>query len=334
MDTFINEEIEDLINSAKGGRKTAPLEVNFKKQDFSREMDNINKLYNKLINNTEYLKCLLILSLKKVSWKKELREKFDCSKTLVDYFIYYMKQNGFIVTKQLIDLDNILFETIINTNPKDFYSQSTKVNLITLTPNGEEFAKRILEDCVKLQRGDIQFTIDEINNKTKAFRFIYNKILKKENKLGSRLIEYPDGTLVERVTLRQMKLNRDCENAMLEYRKEVIIKKDPSSNQIAIIDNKKKELAKLEIHEDKNFKTRYNGIYSHLNSIELDKMSQGVTKEEEKQAEKEYKEEVKRKLNYLKYDKYDLNKVLNKEYFSYQEDKIHHIECMNLLNNL
>ena len=73
MESDINDEIyEKLRKSVQGGPSTSPLKGFFEKSDFSVKMAEISKLYNVIINNTEYLKCILVLSMKKVNWKKRM----------------------------------------------------------------------------------------------------------------------------------------------------------------------------------------------------------------------------------------------------------------------
>jgi formylmethanofuran dehydrogenase subunit E len=85
---------------------------------------------------------------------------------------------------------------------------------------------------------------------------------------------------------------------------------------------------------EENEKVEYKGLYSHLSSIDFDKVIEGVTKEEEKQTEKEYKEQVKQKLKYINQDSYNINKVLNKEKETEEEEKQNKRECLIFLNNL
>lgn len=334
MENIIGLEIEDLIKGVQGLPSTQPLNAKIENNDFSSEMISINKLYDKIINNTEYLKCLLVLTLKKVTWHNELRDKFDIGSRTIEYFIDNMKCNGFIYTKQLIEIDNILYETLLTLNNESFYKQSHNINLITLSSIGESFVKKVVEDCIKLQREDIIFTINEINNKTLSFRKIYDKIKDKENVIGNRIIKYPDGTIIERDTLANNKLKKDIKVSLLELKTDILLEHNPQSTEIALITETKSNLSLNNTYSDKEEKSVYTGMFSNLNSVQIENIMQPITDKDVKELEKDYKKEIKSKIDYLNDDKYSINKVLNKELETKQDIKRNKSECSSFLDSL
>jgi hypothetical protein len=337
MNEYINDEIEKMINSSQGCQGMAPLNPKIEKHDFSDQMRDLSKFYNSIINNTEYLKCLLVISLKKVTWKKELMDKFGCSHNTVNYFIDYMKANGLVISKNFVDLDNILYETILRLHTDKLYRQINNTNLIMLTINGEEFVKRIIKDCSKLNRQDIMFNIQEIHNNTRAFRIVYDEISGKENKLGNRLIKYPDGTLVKRRTEAQKVFDKNIQVSLLKFKRDMLLEKNIHSTSLTIIQDHNNKLILLDMNpksKELRKRERYNGFYSNLNSIDIEKLSEGVNDKDIKQAEKENNIKVFNKLKYQNRDIYSINKLLNKEKETKEDINRNNIEGLDYLDTL
>jgi len=318
MNEDYDKKVKNLLNKFKASQDVGRLGDKIQKQDFTNRMIKVNQLYNKVMNNIEYLKCLLVLFIKQITWKRELKEKFNCSGSIIEYFDNYMKDCGLIINKQLVDLDNCMYEAILKTNTSEFYYQSTKVNLIALTPDGLDFCNRVLNDF-KSDRQDIYNIINNIEKKSLAFRSAYEKLKQKENELSDRLIKYPDGTLIERESEARKKLNKDVNEALLEIKREKLLEKkeqklltSKESKELSLIE-KKGDLALL----DDNNKSlteyvdpivaqykktgrpsiTYNGMYKHLTNNELEKMVDGESKQEIKEIEKEYAIEPKKKID-------------------------------------
>jgi len=344
MNSFINDEILNKLKKAQRGAERTPFSQKIEKQDFSNKMKDSIYIYNKIINDSEFFKCLLVLITKKFTWRNDLENNFDVNNKKVGRFIESMKKCGFIVGKKFHDLDDIYYEAILMTQPQRTYSFVNSISVITLTPEGEHFCNKVMDEISKLliDRSDISFAYNEIVSKTKAFKVAFEKISKKENKISSRYIEYPDGTIIKRDTIiesqRQDKIKKDIKVGMLELKRELLLEHDPNSKQIAIIENKKNELV-LQTEPEEIKKHEYSGVYSHLNSVELEELTRPVSKEEAKQVEKTHKQEIKEKMNRIKQinkyeSKYSLDKVCNKKEETLEEERANKRECVGFLNSL
>ena len=316
-----------------------------------RKISDLN-IERKIKDKTEYLKCLLVLSLQDVTFEQELRTKYDIrNKTIID-FIDSMKNENFILVKDFCSIDDILHETILKINPLSFYNSINNTGVLILTEKGKQFCKKIINECVKLQNENIIFMINEISSKTKAFKETYNKLLELEDKInynengikiieGYRYVKYPDGTLIMKETEKHKQLKLELKKGILEHKQHLLLQKQEQGlltqkqeQHLMILGENRGDLVIFDDMDLIEEKSVYNGVYSHLNSIELDKVIEGVTKEEEKQAEKKYKEEIKQKNKYYDYNSCDIRKVLNKIPETDEEETKNKRECLGFLKSL
>jgi len=298
-------------NKKKGFRGSGNLSPS---EGFFENMYFKEKFYNRILKRAEWFKCATVLGLKNFTWFKELELDFGVHPSIANQFILECKQHGLVVSKLLSELDNLYYEAILRTKTVAFYNQVNNINILTLTPDGIEFFKCFLEENKEYieNNNHLKFNYDEVNNKIKYLLVCLNKIKEEESILLPRKVKYPRIGVIERDSeaLRQRKI--DIEKANLEFRQELLQKKKQEELTykdkqylVKVKDNNSLVIAENKINKKYKSKTEYEGIHSHLNSQEIEKIRLGVNKEEQKQVEKEYKNEIEEKINKLNnYQKY------------------------------
>jgi len=270
------------------------------------------KVREYILSKTSRLRVFLILFLKEITWRNELKTTFDIHPSHLEEIFEFLKENNLIVFKPLIEVDNILFECVIKQQSIHFYGQREKVKVYTLTPKGKEYGLNLIDDILNYAKDNftLQLYVQEIIKKTENHRKILTYILDEEKINDQRTITYPDGFIETRNTLKFKKMNKDIKKVSIELRKEKLLEKEKNNllsekekGMLMEINNNTylatiNEDDKKDIVSKKN-KITYTGKTFH-SVQEIVKAMEGVTKEEERQAEKEHKEEVKDRYNKLK----------------------------------
>lgn len=179
MDTHINDEIYEMLEKDKRGSATRPpFEKILQNVEFDNNMAKYYDIRKKILSDIKYVEMLLVIGFKKITWRKELQDKFDIHPGKITEFFDYMKQQGMILFKSLTDIDNSLFETVLSLNTNMFYSQREFVKVYTLSPEGNEITKKLMNDINKLKekRTDLKTTIEAITEKTNLFKLQFKKI--------------------------------------------------------------------------------------------------------------------------------------------------------------
>lgn len=292
-------------NKKKGFRGSGYLSPS---EGFYENMYFREKFYARILKRAEWFKCATVLGLKNFTWFKELELDFGVHPSIANQFILECKQHGLVVSKLLSQLDNLYYEAILRTKSASFYNQVNHINILTLTPDGIEFFKSFLEENKEHieNNNHLKFNYDEVNNKIKYLLVCLNKIKEEESILRPRKVKYYNIGIIERDSEALKQRKKDIQKANLEFRQELLEKKNyeeltykDKQYLVKIKNNTSLIVAENKINKEYNSKTEYEGVYSYLNSQEIEKIRLGVDKEEEKTVEKEYQNEIKEKLNKL-----------------------------------
>lgn len=306
MEDNINKKIKE---GFRGLNQLTPSDTFF---NFDDESIKISNVYNEIISNTELIKCLLVLGLKKFTWRNELEIIYGINNYYVSKFIDLFKKNGLIINKLLCEIEEIYFEAIIKSNSIKLYEQRDTINIISLNEKGYIFVEKCIDKIIKLAeiREDIFFIVNEINNKLENFNLLIKNILLEETTLTERLIQYPNGLIQNKRTLYGKKIDKDTKEALLELKKQNNKISTSEEKELMLIKDNKYDLVLLNnLKKEKKNRITYNGIYSNLTINEIfNKMS--ISKEEEKEFIKNEKKEIKERLD--KFSK--LNKDYEEQY--------------------
>lgn len=268
METFNNnkiyEKVKENLRNAQRGSSSDPLE------DFeiNKTMMKYCDVRQKVFSNVEYIKVLLVLGLKEITWRKELEVKFDAHPSNITHFFEFMKQEGMVLFKPLVEVDEILFETVIKMNPISFYAQRDKVKVYTLSPEGKQITKKLMDDILKLtnERTDLQIIVDMIMQKTEQHRVTMQRIMQEETELLERNVSWPDGVMYRKETLKSKEISHIAKLVAQESKLEEVKEKTPkqlemyNSNALAL--KEAKPLAKYNslTNEQKRPHTRLSGV--------------------------------------------------------------------------
>ena len=279
------------------------------KTNFARYKKKILSTKEFILNKDVNIRLILILSLKKITWKEELITKFDIQPKDITNFFEKLKTLGLILFKPLCEVDDILFETVIKQNPCSFYDKRDKTMVYTFNPSHQEEIVDIMTDVFKLTntRSDLRILLSDINTKTQNHRESMQKIYEEESSLHERYITYPDGFFELKETMKKKKFiqellfhSMEFKQDLLEQKQEKNLLSNKESNQLAILQEKG---ALVVANEEKtNFSkqsTTYTGIYSNLTSQELETIIEGIGDKEEKKIEKQYEKQVKENIKEL-----------------------------------
>lgn len=305
------------------------------------------KVREYILSKTSRLRVFLILFLKEITWRNELKTTFDIHPSHLEEIFNFFKENNLIVFKPLTEVDNILFECVVKQQSVNFYGQREKVKVYTLTPKGKEYGLNLIDDILNFAQNNftLQLYVQEIIKKTENHRKTLNNILEEEQNYNNRTITYPDGFVEVRDTLKFKKLNTDIKRATIELKKELLLKKEEQGKltkqeqgQLAKINNNTylvelvNENKKNQIINKKN-KITYTGKTFHSTHEIIDAM-EGVSKEEEKESNKQSKLDAKEKLKRLYAQ--DTIKYVARGYHNDDEhkEKDNVDECEDFLDNL
>lgn len=219
----MNPNIIEKMKNAIGGSGADPPRALF---DIDPSMTQIYAIRSYILEKNVRIRMFLILGLKQITWYSELKDKFDIHPSHITEFFDYMKENSMILFKPLVEVENILFDSVITQNTYSFYSQRDTVKVYTLTPLGNELFEKILNDLIKLcnERPDLKLYVNEIMTKTETHRYLLGKLKDKETKEFKRLIKYPDGLEVEVETEREREYKKD----LLEFKQQLLLSKEVS----------------------------------------------------------------------------------------------------------
>lgn len=215
---LINEFKENVVRGSGGDPRPQKIEKNEYLADFY-------KIREFVLGKTSRLRTFLVLFLKEITWRNELKNIFDIHPTHLDEIFEFFKENDLIVFKPLIEVDNLLFETVIKQQSIKFYAQRERVKVYTLTPKGKNYGINLIDDISLLCKNNptLNLHMQEIIKKTENHKKIMSKILLEENQSNQRTVVYPDGFIEIRKTLRSKKIERDTQQAITELKQERLL---------------------------------------------------------------------------------------------------------------
>jgi hypothetical protein len=266
---------------------------------------NLEEIKEFVLKSVSNITCFLVLALKRVTWNNELESTYDVHKYAIYNFFEFFKSQGLVLFKPLSEVDNILFYAVMTQNTKTFYDKRDSIRVFTLSPEGEDLIKNISEEIFRISnsRTDIKILIDEILKKTKIHRELIAENIKKEK--SPQLIKniMPDGTLFYVQSKKSKEFEIETKNILAELK---ILKLQNKEAQGLLTEKQKNELTLLSSNplslysqNTKVSKTGYNGMYSDLSTEDLNKIMLGVTKEEERFAQEEFKKSKIKQLDEL-----------------------------------
>lgn len=217
-----NNFYDELLKNVKGVVRTTPFTKSYIHDDNMARYFNFRE---KIFNNMTYLKIFLVFAIKEVTWKKELRDFFDCTPVEIGKLLAEMNRIGLVFNKQLISVDDLLFETIIKQNSNAFYGQRDRVMLYTLSDIGREFANALLENISEVisHRSDLQVFLQVLNERTQTHKLILSQIELEETSQYERLIRYPDGFIECKRTRKHKLLVSNAKQLTLQFRQQEVI---------------------------------------------------------------------------------------------------------------
>jgi len=273
---------DNIYNNYKkntGNKKEEPIK-HFK---FTEEMGEYYNIRQFILKKNVNVRMFLVLSLKQITWYKELKIKFDIHPSHITEFFDYMKENDMILFSPLVEVDGILFETVTSQNNAHFYGARDLVKVYTLTEKGKEIAKRLTDDIIKLtnQRSDLNMYLQQILKKTNIHRILMNKIKGEESKRGLRKVRTPDGSEYYHETKNQIKFEKELNQAIIDTKQELLLEKQ-TNNQLTTKEAGELALIKnggLAVYEENNRQKpkpiKYDGVYSHLSQSQIEGIMDG-----------------------------------------------------------
>jgi len=317
-----------------------------RKTSITMDYDNLNKsdierqeLKQKILKDVELCKCLMILAIKKYTWRNELIVNFGITKHKADKFKEILNDLGYIAHKLIWEIpDDIAYFVM-----KSQANMIDQAQIMCLTPAGEEWAKSAMTFIAKQTNSNesLQFALNYVIERTKSFKKKYKEIETLEYAKSKRLVIHHLGNgkqvIEERETLlgkeikenlkivkAEMKLlNLDSEKKIKTLEKigikENLLLPNPGENGLIILKKggtliitysqaltilgEKSDSEKMQDIAN-GPKIVYSGCYSHLTGRELENLSQGVSDDE-------YREELKK--GYIGVVNYEENTKTNKE---------------------
>lgn len=341
-----------------------------KNRDYKNlERDDMDRdgLKNIILKDIELSKCLMILAIKKYTWRNELIVNFGISRHKADKFKDLMTDLGYIMHKLIWEIpDDIAYYTM-----RTQANMVDQAQMLALTPAGEEWSKQAMDYIAKESNKNqtLRFALTYVLERTKDFKKKYKEIQELEYERTERFVthHFKNGQKVveKRKTLLGKQKDQEMKIAKAEIKllfskpemrkallnkvgiEEPLLLEDQSNiNQLIEISNKielnhnqalailgEKTISEELKHAMKHGPTvTYNGQLNHLSSQEIEKVSMGVTDEE-------YKEEIKK--GYIgatdPQELHDLNKQwtgLTATGYHDEEDQIQHEQQSDIFDVL
>jgi DNA-binding PadR family transcriptional regulator len=297
MNKYINNEIYDFFEKEQSGSDRRPsFDETLNSFSFDSQMAKYYKFKDLVMNDIEYIKILLVVAMKEITWRKELENKFDIHPEKISSFFKIAKQNGIVYYRPLVEVEHILFESVIKQNSPAFYGKRDTVKVYTLSPEGKEICKKMMNEIAKLSnsRSDLQLHLSFIQDKTKLHRHMMLSIHEAEWEYLERKVTYPDGQVEARKTLRMRKMEDDSRIALIELKKQKFNEEENLNTNLSLLNKKTSDLVEIEkknelalLHKMRNSpQTTYIGGHFPSKSEALVAM-EGISKEEEKTFKKE-----------------------------------------------
>lgn len=345
MDTDYYKNTKKNTNSksgVEGGGPSAPLVENFRNiSKMDKEDIHNQSLLLSLLNDKDYVKAILVLGIKKVTWKNELRYDYELHHEKVDKFIDKMEQLGFIVSKRLYHIPDIVYQTLIQCNNEQFYHQSP--NVYVLTDYGSSFMDSAVSYISKSMNTN-QYIINliaMIEERTKNFHNKIDEITKKELENDTIQVKFPNGVIIEKETLRlktkQELLSKAVKLATVEIAEQ---KQDSLINEVKpkyLTQHKSGQLTKVTVTKQNKNSIDYQASLDQHKALRIDKiltLAQGVSSEEEQEVLGEQHQEAKERLQYYNEEYKELkNEKLEKQRKG-KLDKKNLRECDNFIKSL
>ena len=274
-------EIIDLLQKIKYVKRQSSISINY--ENLEKEEMERNKNEVEILKDIELSKCLMILAIKKYTWRNELMINFGINKYKAEKFRNIMNELGYITHRLIWEIkDDITYFTMLNQS-----NMIDQAQMLALTPAGEEWSKKAMDYIAKESNKNqsLMFALQYVLERTQAFRKKYEEIRNLEWKTTKRNITHRIGREViieERKTLLGKQREKEIKEAHIELlnrNKEKI-----SSNSNYITEVKNYAITEFNTAEEKK---EYNGVYSHLTNQELEEVMTGVSDEE-------YKQEIKK----------------------------------------
>jgi len=222
INNFVNNLKSQFNKNATCGSGGDP---HVEKIEKSENLADFYRVRDYILGKDSRLRVFLILFLKEITWRNELKETFDIHPSHFEEIFEFFKANNMMIFKPLIEVDNLLFETVIKQQSIHFYSQRDKVKMYTLTPKGRIYGENMMDDIERLTSTNftLQIYVNEIIKKTENHRKILLNIRNKELNNNTRTIVYPDGFIEIRETLKSKNFKKEIKTASLELKKELLL---------------------------------------------------------------------------------------------------------------
>lgn len=345
MNSFNYQKKSKVENDQEGGGPSAPLVENFRNiSKMDKEDINNQVLLIDLLKDKDYIKAILVIGIKQVTWKNELRYDYELHHEKIEKFIDKMEQLGFIISKRLYHVPEIVYHSLIQTNNAQFYHQSP--NIYVLTDYGKAFMESAVEYISKTMKSNQYITnlIFMIEERTKDFHTKIEEITKKEEDKDILRVKFPNDVTVDKETesykRRQRQLAQAVKIATLEFMQEKPQSLLKQVNPGKLLSYSKYELVTLE--EEKQLllgKTSiaYTPAIEQTKRLRIDKVieqSEGVQDSELQEVEQISKQKTKECLEYFNED----YKVLKNE--KQEKERVKKLsrknmnECDDFINSL
>lgn len=222
INNFVNNLKSQFNKNATCGSGGDP---HVEKIEKSENLADFYRVRDYILGKDSRLRVFLILFLKEITWRNELKETFDIHPSHFEEIFEFFKANNMMIFKPLIEVDNLLFETVIKQQSIKFYAQRERVKVYTLTPKGKNYGINLIDDISLLCKNNptLNLHMQEIIKKTENHKKIMSKILLEENQSNQRTVVYPDGFIEIRKTLRSKKIERDTQQAITELKQERLL---------------------------------------------------------------------------------------------------------------
>lgn len=187
----IYEKVEKMLKVDRGMSGRAEFFKNYSKM-VSEDL-NFAKNLNRIMSNNSFVKAFLVLSIKEVTWNNELKNTFNIYGSRIKEFVELMTELDFIISKPFGEIDDIHHLTILDivSNPEYFYRSPPQI--IILTEEGKRFSLELLDYIKNKNSANLTFTLQQIVEKTRAYKLKLNEIKNKEYiKLSNtRQVKFP-----------------------------------------------------------------------------------------------------------------------------------------------
>jgi len=171
--------------------------------------------------NLQYVKVFTVLTLKRLTYKKELMVDYNVKKADIERAILLMERLGFVEYKRLGELKDVYFYALKTSC--DIKKIEKDEQLYLFPKDRMQEATEILKDWTN--NDTMKSLIEKAAVKTNDFKVLIAREIAKEKTKHTMLEVSPEGIVYERKTNKTRTFENSIKEALLELKKEGTIKR-------------------------------------------------------------------------------------------------------------